>query len=948
MVEQTKYETMQRLLLMFLIFCYYHSFSQSLTYIYPKPNTDKHSIQTPIILRYDRAIDLNGHPISIEIIGEKSGKHSFDFQISSDRRTVSIQTHQPFALDENVNVDVNGNNFSFRTSKISPQEQKKLFVQHFLQSFPEISNAIFGTVSKEINDIPLDSIPSDFPKIIINSVRNPAPGYIYLANFGGGVDRSYLMILNNDGTPVKYRKVPLPGFDFKMQPNGLITNARIITSHIPQGWGWAEAYMEVMDGNLKVIDTVQCKGGYIADFHDFKILPNGHYLLISYDPQPVDMSQIIPNGNPNAIVLGSIVQELDIDKNVVFQWRSWDHIPITDTYAPLDGIALDPVHINAVELDYDGHLLISSRHTSEITKINRETGEIIWRLGGKKNQFTFINEHPENAPTYFSYQHDIRRLPNGNITLYDNGVQHDPKYSRAVEYKLDEENLTAELVWEYRNNPDVYGETMGSTQRLPNGNTVIGWGGVTTGHIRIVTEVNPAGEIEFELSFPKGVTFQITSYRAYRYPYPTNLPEAIVTFENISSLIQNPGDSLSFKNDTTDTGIIISFNELNDQPGSKITLEKYPYAPLYPRFTSPAPLVNQYKVLIKTQNITKCKANLIFDISKFPLSLHKKDLIVWRRLSENFPFEPLQCSYDPENKLLVAIVDNLDGEYIFGTPASLLPPSKPILTFPPDNAKLNTEDPVVFQWTPQGITKFSKLVISKNIDFTEITEIDSIKTNQFNAGKLPAGDYFWKVQTFNEVGVSEWSEVHSFNISEPFISIFYPDSGATWIKETKVWIVWQHNIYPAFEITLFKESSPLMNIADSIYSTFGKYIWDVSNLVPPGNDYKIRITSLKNKRIFAESKTFSISEPSSVEDISNSIVISPNPCDGNLNVKLNGLEVQQVDVFNFYGIRVYHHLFTNYDSTIRLNLSYLPDGLYLLAFRTNNGIHKMPFIILKN
>jgi len=939
---------MRNLILLFLVLLNFPAFSQSLSYIYPKPNTEKHSIQTPIVLRFDQAIDPSKISLSIKILGEKSGDHSFDVRISDDNRTVSIQTHQPFALDEDVIVSINGEKFSFRTSKISPQEQKELFAKYFLPSYPGISK-IFANAPKKADDIPLDSIPSDFPKIIINSVRNPAPGYIYLANFGSGVDRSYLMILNNDGTPVKYRKVPLPGFDFKMQPNGLLTNAHIITSHIPQGWGWAEAYMEVMDGNLKVIDTLQCKGGYIADFHDFKMLPNGHYLLISYDPQPVDMSQIVPNGNPNAIVLGGIVQELDADKNVVFQWRSWDYIPIADTYAPLDGIALDPVHINAVELDYDGNLLISSRHLSEITKISRETGNIIWRLGGKKNQFTFINEHPENAPTYFSYQHDIRRLPNGNITLYDNGVQHNPQYSRAVEYKLDEQNLKAQLVWEYRNNPDVFGETMGSTQRLPNGNTVIGWGGVSTGHIRIVTEVNPQGEVEFELSFPKGVSFQTTSYRAYRYPYPTNLPEAVVSFENISSLVQNQNDSLYFRNDTTDTGIIINFTELNDQPSSKIILEKYPYAPLYPRFTTSTPLVNQYKVIIKTQNILNCKANLTFDMSKFPLSLHKKDLIVWRRVSKDSPFEPLLSSYDSEKQILVASVDNLDGEYIFGTSKQPSAPLKPILTFPPNEAKLNTEDSVIFQWTPQGLTKFSKLVISNNVNFIEATEIDSIKTNQFNAGKLPAGDYFWKVQTFNEVGASEWSEVRSFHISEPFIVIVYPDSGAKWIKETDVAIVWKHNIYPAFEITLLKGTTPFMNISDSLYSAFGKYIWNVSNLVQPGNDYKIRITSLKNRKIFAESMPFSITEPNSVEEILNSVVVSPNPCNGKLNLKFNQTQIQKIEVINLYGIKVFDYdLFTTEDSVIELNILHLPNGFYFLVFRSNGQVFKMPLIILKN
>lgn len=943
---------MLRILFLFL-FCFlnYPLFSQNLTYIYPLPNTNMHSLKTPIILRFDREINCGNIFSKFKIVGEKSGEHSFDINLSNDKRTISIKVHRLFATDEEVLIEFTGEKYTFRTSKITPFEQKKIFVKYFSDSFPEITKALLGfnQVEKTISeDILQDSIPADFPKIIIDSVRNPAPGYIYLANFGSGVDRSYLMILDNDGKPVKYKKVPLPGFDFKMQPNGLLSNGHIITSHIPQGWGWAEAYMEVMDPDLQIIDTIQCQGGYIADFHDFKMLPNGHYLLISYDPQPVDMSQIIPEGNPNAIVLGSIVQELDADKNVVFQWRSWDHIPITDSYAPLSGVAVDPIHINAVELDYDGHLLISSRHLSEITKISRETGEIIWRLGGKKNQFKFINEHPENEPTYFSYQHDIRRLPNGNITLYDNGNQHNPPYSRAVEYKLDEQNLTAELVWEYRNNPDIFGETMGSTQRLPNGNTVIGWGGVNSGHIRIVTEVNPAGEIEFELSFPKGVSFQTTSYRAYRFPYPTIVPEAVVSFENVSQLI--PDSILDFQNDNINTGVFAIFEELTDEDGSKITLEKYPNAPLYPRFVGTTPLVNQYKVIIKTEKITKSKVLLGFDLNKFPLCLHRKNLIVFRRMSPDEPFEPLESIYDTLGNLLFASVETLDGEYIFGTQNFGSMPLKPILTYPANNSVLNTDEAVVCQWTPRGNVNYSQLLFKK-IDGTFPAEAtyDVLKTNILNLGKLPVGKYSWKVRAVNNYGTSEWSDEYTFEVKEPFVTIISPVSGDKWLKERDVKIEWKHNIYPAFEITLFKGNAPIMNISDSIYSAFGKYIWNVSNLLPVGDDYKVRITSLKNKNIYAESQTFSISEPSSVFEQTSSILIYPNPSSGKIIVQNRKEEVIKIEIFSIMGLRELEiNQFRSLAFNQEVDLTNLPNGLYYFVLHTNRSIYRLPLIIFKN
>ncbi len=145
---------------------------------------------------------------------------------------------------------------------------------------------------------------------------------------------------------------------------------------------------------------------------------------------------------------------------------------------------LDYTHVNAVAIDpTDNNLLTSFRHTSEIVKINRSTGQVMWRLGGKMNQFTFINEHEENAPFYTVGQHDVHRLANGNLLYFDNGnltggsTYPSPRsYSRAVEYALDEVNKTATLVWEYRHVPDIVANCQGSVKRMANGNTLIDWG----------------------------------------------------------------------------------------------------------------------------------------------------------------------------------------------------------------------------------------------------------------------------------------------------------------------------------------------------------------------------------------------------------------------------------------------------------------------------------------
>src|SRR6185295_4979823 len=216
-------------------------------------------------------------------------------------------------------------------------------------------------------------------------------------------------------------------------------------------------------------------------------------------------------------VIGLILQELDRDKNVVFQWRSWDRFQITDAIShDLTAKSVDYVHGNSIDVEPDGNLIISSRHMNEVTKISRTTGDIIWRLGGRNNQFTFVNE-----PISFSHQHCARRLANGNITIFDNGNFRTPQFSRAVEYAIDEVQKTATLVWQYRHNPDVFTVAAGSVQRLPNGNTLIGWGTASP----TLTEVGADGALVSELTFDAGVG----SYRAFRFEWPPVRPATIAT-----------------------------------------------------------------------------------------------------------------------------------------------------------------------------------------------------------------------------------------------------------------------------------------------------------------------------------------------------------------------------------------------------------------------------------
>ena len=544
------------------------------TDISPTPGSTLVSPLTNIIIRSSDIIDnknINSESL-INVEGSKSGHHSGTLIVSDDSKTLVFTPIDPFVLGEVVtvflqrglqtarNMEVDPMSFSFT---ITPTSRNTVHGANPLDG----SSAVFATpranesdarnqTSKALFDNPV--LPADFPKIKITDLGTTAPGYVFISSFGWTSDvvaSPFLLILDNFGNPVFYREMPASCMDFKLQPNGHLTY-----------FDRSENIFYELDSSYTIVNTYACGNGYSTDLHELLILPNGHSMLMSYDPQVVDMSAIVSGGNGAATVSGLIIQELDRQKNVVFQWRSWDHFKITDaTHESMTAATIDYVHGNALQVDTDGNLLLSSRHMDEITKIDRGTGEILWRMGGKNNQFTFVNDS-----VGFSHQHAIRKLPNGHMTMFDNGNFHTPQFSRAVEYTVDEGNKTVTLVWQYRNTPDNYGVAMGYVDRLPNGNTLIGWGVSTPS----VTEVNSDGVKLFELSLPDNVV----SYRAYRFVWDVNATPTAVHDKVTSALMPgevqlnsnypnpfNPNTKISFVLGSTGNATLKVYNLLGEE-----------------------------------------------------------------------------------------------------------------------------------------------------------------------------------------------------------------------------------------------------------------------------------------------------------------------------------------------------------------------------------------------
>ena len=347
---------------------------------------------------------------------------------------------------------------------------------------------------------PRDMNYLDF-EIIVNNDPYPANMFIHTM----GSQPRYMAIIDSLINPSWFINSGPLGLDFKVNQNKLS-----YFNNYNKSWIILNEYMNETD-------TLECVNGYLADFHDIQLLANGGYLLQTYDSIYVDMSQIDPGGNTNALIIILIIQEFDSNKNLIFEWNAWEHLNIADYHnLNLTSNRIVWMHGNSIHIDLDSNILVSNRRSSEVIKIDRNNGDVIWYFGGPNNEFSITND-PYNG---FSRQHDVRRIENGNILLFDNGNDHDPPISRAVEYEIDESEKTADLVWDFSHPEGYLGLAMGSVQRLPNNNTLINWGSLLD-QGAVITEVDYDKNIVLEIQYPNPIhCYRVTKHT---WQFETNL-----------------------------------------------------------------------------------------------------------------------------------------------------------------------------------------------------------------------------------------------------------------------------------------------------------------------------------------------------------------------------------------------------------------------------------------
>jgi hypothetical protein len=358
-------------------------------------------------------------------------------------------------------------------------------------------------------------VPSDFPTFQVTSAPGAGTEDVLM-----NPDGQYVMIVDRSGAPLYYRTFlpyDLENFQQSILPDGTVIYSLTVGVIDPSGWTLGVDHL--MDAHFNDIGDYQLPayaqhGILPAEGHDMMVLGDQHYVAMSYVQRTLDLSTLNPAWSAKALVMSDVMQEVD-QGSVLVEWDS-ANVPslyadsiFDNTYGP--GSLSDYVHLNSIDIDpADGNFVVSLRHCSSIAKLDRHTGQILWTLGGKEDQFGLTTDQA------FSMQHHVRTHPDGTITVFDNGNANDdgtPAHqTRVLSFLLDETNHQVTSFDVLYTKPTDQPPTgyMGSATPLSGGRLFAGWGGwYSPQHAPEVTEI-VGGVPVWSLQFSQ----LVTSYRA--------------------------------------------------------------------------------------------------------------------------------------------------------------------------------------------------------------------------------------------------------------------------------------------------------------------------------------------------------------------------------------------------------------------------------------------------
>lgn len=374
-------------------------------------------------------------------------------------------------------------------------------------------------------------------KITVNMFdAGTSSGFVFLAPYGFSSVATYgqpgSLIVDNAANPIWFRPLPSPNLmntDFRVQtlygkPVLTFWQGTLATPpaymNAPGGSSEPGSCYYILDNTYAVIKTISAQRGFTSDIHEFLLTPHHTALFLSTKKVPMDLT---PYGGPkDGFIQDFAIQEIDLSTNkLLFFWDALDHIPLTDSYQTASSATSsdniwDVYHLNSIGLtDNINDIIVSSRSTWTIYRINKPTGNIVWRLGGKQSSFSIATGGE------FSWQHDARFLPGNLVSLFDDnsdGSSTSEPPSHGLILQLDLNNMSASTYRTYYHDPNISVSSQGNLQSLPNGHKFIGWG-----QSPYYSEYRQAGNTEgnpaLNLLYSAQIPSTNYSYRAYRHDW---------------------------------------------------------------------------------------------------------------------------------------------------------------------------------------------------------------------------------------------------------------------------------------------------------------------------------------------------------------------------------------------------------------------------------------------
>jgi len=903
--------------------------AQRLEFLSPLPGSSSAPPTMIIVLRSSHVI--SGMPETlhknIRVTGEGRRPIYVNVRRASDERTLNIIPITRLKELETITVTVQAGRglpdttFQFTTVRV-----------------PHNTEIVKGD-----GGVQVDPLPSDFPPITVTTNSGATPLDLYIAPNSRITPEKYgrfSMALDTTGAPRSFKRLSYWPFDFKVLPNGRMSISRFQ----PSAGASTASKIYVMDTSWAVVDSIESGNGYLTSFHDHMVLPNGHIVVQAFEDVIMDLSTIVEGGNPAAIVVQGIIQELDQDRNVVFQWRTLDHIPVTDSYEDLKAATIRYVHNNGVWVDHDGDLLVSLRHCSSVIRIDRASGNIKWLMGGKRNQFTFTSAVAGVADPVFSYQHDIRRTKNG-ISLFDNGTFRIPQYSRAVDYRIDENAKTAELVWTYRHTPEIYTSLQGGVQTLSNGHRVIAWGSAAANGHPGVTEVDSNGVVVFEATLPK----ELFVYRAQRHAWPPGQPSDTVFKDEVL-----PGNTYTYSTATDTVGIVVTFTSFTSAFYNATKGKRFPYSPINPRFEGVAPNVYPLRIWLTQEGITDSRLEVRFNLNVLGLSKTSGYEVYHRPTIGNGTFTKLLTQFTPDKRTLVVAGTDF-GELLIAdaitTPTQIL---SPIAVSPINGVKVLAGIPHTLQVSPRGA--FDSLQVQGSRDstfagdqivFDGTTRSDKVVTTPIF--EVQGQRYYWRTRAFYGALVSEWT-VAMFDLSAPYLTLDLPLNKFITYLDKNAPILWKTTSVGLGRIDLITKDNVIL-IKDSVKLQNQGYLWKVPLNTPVGTGYAIRITAYDDAPLADQSDTIVevqiLNGVGDFKEKAQRIVVSPQPSSSSLTLQGEFItNASQIMLFNTDGALVLSAAGSGtHEQT--LNVEALPQGAYRCVLLGSNNVIAIPVMIVR-